>query len=292
MALDLSANKDNILSQIKAWLNEDIGHGDMTSSSTIPDDHESSGLIHVKDVGRICGMQVAEWVFQALDPNITCTRLVEEGSDVENGQVLLKVEGNTRNILSGERLALNLLQRMSGIATNTARLSQKIADLPAKLCDTRKTTPGLRLLEKYAVGIGGGYNHRFGLFDAVMIKDNHIKAAGGVREAVQAARSYIPHTMKIEVEVEDRDQLQQAIASGVDIVMLDNTPPQQLPELVTFIRESAPHVLIEVSGGIQEGNIRSYAETGIDLISMGSLTSTIQPLDISLDLNEQKGAAL
>jgi nicotinate-nucleotide pyrophosphorylase (carboxylating) len=192
-------------------------------------------------------------------------------------------------LLTGERLALNLLQRLSGIATKTRAFVDALGGLPVRLVDTRKTTPGHRLLEKYAVRVGGGSNHRFGLYDAVMIKDNHIKGSGGITQAVQAARRQIPHTMKIEVETESLEQVEEAIACGTDIIMLDNMPYERMKEAVQRIRSQAPHVIIEASGGVRLDTVRAVAECGVDVISVGELTYSFHSLDISLDLNGKKG---
>jgi nicotinate-nucleotide pyrophosphorylase (carboxylating) len=204
---------------------------------------------------------------------------------VEKGQQIAEVEGSVRSILSGERLALNLLQRLSGIATRTNQYVQAIAGTKARVVDTRKTTPGLRLLEKYAVRVGGGHNHRYALYDAVMIKDNHIKGAGGIKQAVDAARATIPHTMKIEVETESLEQVREALEAGADIIMLDNMELERMKEAVALI---AGRAVVEASGGVTLETIRSIAETGVDVISVGALTHSVKALDISLDLNQRK----
>lgn len=274
--------------RIRQWLEEDIGTGDVTTLTTIPADSRSRGIIHMKESGIIAGLPVAEAVFREVDPELTFTASVIEGDSVTKGDTIAVVEGSTRSILLGERLALNLMQRTSGIATRTRQFVEAIDGLPARLVDTRKTTPGHRLLEKYAVRVGGGHNHRFGLYDAVMIKDNHIKGAGGIAQAVGAARKMIPHTMKIEVEVESFAQLEEALQANADIIMLDNMSPADMREAVRLIRERAPHVVTEASGSVTLESIRAIAETGIDVISVGRLTYSVQALDISLDLNERK----
>jgi len=213
---------------------------------------------------------------------------VQEGDYAEKGTVIAEVAGNTRNILLGERLSLNLLQRLSGIATKTAAFVQAVKGYPTRLVDTRKTTPGHRLLEKYAVRVGGGHNHRFGLYDAVMIKDNHIKASGGITHAIRAARQTIPHTMKIEVEVENFAQLQEALTAGPDIIMLDNMLPQEMKEAVQIIKAKASHIIVEASGSVTLETAGAIASSGIDIISVGRLTYSVEALDISLDLYEQK----
>jgi nicotinate-nucleotide pyrophosphorylase (carboxylating) len=199
--------------------------------------------------------------------------------------VLAEISGSARAILSGERLALNFLQHLSGIATGTAQLVALAAGQKARIVDTRKTTPGLRMLEKYAVRVGGGHNHRFGLFDAVLIKDNHIKMAGGIKASVEAARLGCPHTARIEVEVEDLAGVNEALAAKADIIMLDNMTLERMREAVNLI---AGRALVEASGGITEGNIRAVAEAGVDLISAGALTHSVKALDISLDIVEIK----
>lgn len=277
---------------LKLWLDEDIGMGDVTTMTTIPAGHRSKGIIHVKDEGVIAGLPVAEAVFALVDPALHFEAKVSEGSTASFGTVLAEVTGSTRSILLGERLALNLLQRMSGIATRTHQFVQRLEGRSVRLVDTRKTTPGHRLLEKYAVRVGGGHNHRFGLYDAVMIKDNHIKGAGGIAEAITAARANIPHTMKIEVEVESFPQLEEALAAKPDIIMLDNMPPEQMREAVRRMKETAPHIIVEASGNVSLETVQSIADSGVDVISVGKLTYSVQALDISLDLNEQKGARL
>jgi nicotinate-nucleotide pyrophosphorylase (carboxylating) len=284
-------NMETIRENIRLWLHEDIGTGDMTTMSTIAGDHQSKALIHVKEEGYVAGLQVAQLVFQVVDPQLQFRALATEGDKVNKGTVIAEVYGSTRSILLGERLALNLLQRLSGIASKTRAFADAVEGLPVRLVDTRKTTPGHRLLEKYAVRVGGGHNHRFGLYDAVMIKDNHIKGAGGVALAIGRARSEIPHTMKIEVEVENAHQLDEAVAAGVDIILLDNMSPQSMKSAVRTIKQAAPHIIVEASGGVTLDNIREIATTGVDVISVGALTYSVIALDISLDLNERKQEA-
>ncbi|NEN85419.1 carboxylating nicotinate-nucleotide diphosphorylase [Paenibacillus elgii] len=284
-------NRSNLERSLRAWLEEDIGMGDVTTMTTIPAESQAKGIIHVKDEGIIGGLSVAEAVFALVDPQLRFEAKVNDGAAARYGTVIAEVSGSTRSILLGERLALNLLQRMSGIATRTRQFVDRLEGLPVRLVDTRKTTPGHRMLEKYAVRIGGGHNHRFGLYDAVMIKDNHIKGAGGIREAIVAARTQIPHTMKIEVEVETFEQLEEALAAGPDIVMLDNMSPEQMSQAVQRMKSQAPHIMVEASGNVTLDTVRGIAESGVDVISVGRLTYSVQSLDISLDLNEQKGSA-
>jgi nicotinate-nucleotide pyrophosphorylase (carboxylating) len=273
---------------LQLWLEEDIGMGDVTTMTTIPKENHSKAIIHVKESGIIAGLPVAEAVFSLVDPQLHFEVKVEEGQAVTKGTVLAEVSGSTRHILLGERLALNLMQRMSGVATRTRQFVDALEGLPTRLVDTRKTTPGHRLLEKYAVRIGGGHNHRFGLYDAVMIKDNHIKGSGGIVEAIRAARAHIPHTMKIEVEVESMEQLQQALSAQPDIIMLDNMTTDQMREAVARMKSAAPHIVVEASGSVTLETVRAIAQTGVDVISVGRLTYSVQALDISLDLNAQK----
>ncbi len=289
MTKEMLLNQELLSRNIRLWLEEDIGTGDMTTATTIPLDRRSKGIIHVKESGTIAGLPIAKQVFAIVDPELQFVPLVEEGASVTKGTVLAEVSGSARSILLGERLALNLMQRLSGIATRTNEYVNAIKNLPVRLVDTRKTTPGHRMLEKYAVRVGGGYNHRFGLYDAVMIKDNHIKGAGGIEPAVRAAREGIPHTMKIEVEVESFDELEQAISAGADIILLDNMDNGRMTEAVRRIRQAAPHIIIEASGSVTLETLHSIALTGVDVISVGRLTYSVQSLDISLDLDTKKG---
>lgn len=284
----LDSNKIWIEEQIKRWLHEDVGHGDITSLATVPSSHHSKGIIHAKQSGVLCGLPVAALVFHMVDPHIKFTPMADEGSEVSVGTTIAIAEGNTRHILKGERLALNLLQRLSGIATQTQKYVSALANSSCRIVDTRKTTPGLRLLEKYAVTMGGGHNHRFGLHDAVLIKDNHIKASGGVGAAITAAKRAIPHTVKIEIEVETISQVQEALDAGADIIMLDNMDESMMSQAVHHIKSVAPHIIVEASGGVNLHTVHAIGQTGVDVISVGSLTSSVQPLDISLDLNEKK----
>ncbi|WP_042203354.1 carboxylating nicotinate-nucleotide diphosphorylase [Paenibacillus camerounensis] len=283
---------EELVQLIKSWLQEDVGSGDITTRTTIPAGHESKGIIHVKEAGVICGLPVAELVFEVVDPSLRFTTLVQEGQNVSKGTVIAEVEGSTHAILTGERLALNLMQRLSGVATRTAAFVEELNGLKTRLVDTRKTTPGHRMLEKYAVRVGGGANHRFGLYDAVMIKDNHIKGAGGILQAVSRARANIPHTMTIEVETESLEQVEEALAAGADIIMLDNMAPDLMKEAVRRIKIKAPHVKTEASGNVSLDTIRAIAESGVDVISVGRLTYSFNSLDISLDLNARKEGTL
>jgi len=268
---------------IKRALEEDIGYGDITTQSLIPAGQISRGVFIVKSPGVVAGIQVSEAVFRQLDSEITFEIFKNDGEVVVPGDVIAVVQGRTRALLTGERTALNFLQRLSGIATKTRKVVELIKDSSTRLVDTRKTTPGLRVLEKYAVSVGGARNHRFGLFDGVMIKDNHIQAVGNIGEAVAMARQKVPHTVKIEVEVEDLAQLREAVEAGADIIMLDNMGVDKMTEAVSI---AGGRVLLEASGGIKESNIAEVARTGVDFISMGALTHSATSLDISLDLAE------
>ncbi|WP_342563724.1 carboxylating nicotinate-nucleotide diphosphorylase [Paenibacillus sp. FSL R7-0345] len=283
---------EELVQLIKNWLQEDVGSGDITTRTTIPAGHESKGIIHAKEAGIICGLPVAKLVFEVVDPSLVFTPLVQEGQEVSKGTVIAEVEGSTHAILTGERLALNLMQRLSGVASRTASFIKILDGLPTRLVDTRKTTPGHRMLEKYAVRVGGGANHRFGLYDAVMIKDNHIKGAGGILQAVGRARANIPHTMMIEVETESLEQVEEALKAGADIIMLDNMDPELMKEAVRRIKTKSPHVKTEASGNVSLETVRRIAESGVDVISVGRLTYSFESLDISLDLNARKEGPL
>lgn len=267
------------------WLAEDIGSGDVTTNSIVPADGVIRAVIHAKEAGVIAGLPLAALVFGQLSPGIALDYKVKDGDRVEPGTVLIEVAGSARAILTGERLALNLLQRLSGIATKTALFVEKVKPYPARIVDTRKTVPGLRLLEKYAVRAGGGSNHRFGLFDAVLIKDNHIKVAGGIAQAIIAARSNVPHTVKIEVEVETLSGVAEALAAKADIIMLDNMTLNDMCQAVQLV---AGRALTEASGGVNEETVAGIAAAGVDVISVGALTHSVKALDISLDIGEIK----
>jgi len=271
----------NLRELIDLALKEDIGPGDVTTNSIIPPGRSAAGLIVAKEEGVVAGLPVAEAVFRRLDPAVNLSFQVREGEQVTNAQILARVEGNARALLTGERVALNFLQRLSGIATYVHRLVRLLEGSKAKIVDTRKTTPGLRLLEKYAVRVGGGNNHRFGLYDAVLIKDNHLKITGSIKRAIQQARSRIPLTMKIEVEVENLAGVAEALAAGADIIMLDNMDLPAMREAVNFV---AGRALLEASGGITEKNILAVAQTGVDFISVGALTHSARALDLSLEI--------
>ncbi len=264
---------------IRNAINEDSGYGDITSEAIFDKDFEISGMFIAKADGVIAGLPVVSAVFEEIDPRIVCSPLITDGTSVTRGTKIATVKGPVKPILAGERIALNFLQRLSGIATYTASLVKLIQDYPAKVVDTRKTTPGLRMLEKYAVRQGGGHNHRFNLSDAVLIKDNHIAACGSITKAIERCRAYIPHTMRIEVEVENEAQVREALAAKADIIMLDNMSPAEMKRMVELINGQA---IVEASGNVNETNIVEIAATGVDIISVGSLTHSVRALDISL----------
>jgi len=281
--------KENILIDkiIEQALLEDIGTGDITSELIIPSNLKAKGIIRSSEEGVVAGLDVACLVFQKLDSEIIFQKKIKDGTKVTRGKVLAEITGPARTILKGERVALNFLQRISGIATITSKFCQEVKDFPVRILDTRKTTPGLRILEKYAVRMGGGYNHRFGLYDAVLIKDNHISVAGGIKSAVNSVQKQISHMTKIEVEVENLSQLQEALEMEVDIIMLDNMNLDTMREAVKIVKGKA---LIEASGGITLDNVREIAQTGVDLISIGCLTHSVKSLDISMEILKQRTA--
>lgn len=264
---------------ILTGLKEDMPFGDITTDNLIDDTSQSEALLIAKDTGVIAGIDIAKRVFEIIDKDIIFDKKIEDGHRVKSGDVIAQIKGNTRALLKGERTALNLLQRLSGIATKTRELCEKIKDTNSKVVDTRKTTLGLRALEKYAVRVGGGYNHRFSLSDGVMIKDNHIKAAGGIKEAVKKIRKKIPHTIKIEVETETLEQVEEALEAGADIIMLDNMGVDKVRKAVKIINGSA---ISEASGNVNLDSIVEIAKTGVDIISVGSLTHSVSAFDISM----------
>jgi nicotinate-nucleotide pyrophosphorylase (carboxylating) len=268
---------------IQHALAEDLGTGDHTSLATIPQDATGRAQLFIKEDGVVSGIEVARKVFQAIDSKLVFVGLIDDGERVKRGDIAFTVTGKSIAILSGERLALNFMQRMSGIATNTHRMVDKITGLHTKLLDTRKTTPNLRLLEKMAVRAGGAYNHRFGLFDMILIKDNHVDFAGGISQAIKATEKYLAENnlhLKIEIEVRNFDELQQVLEhGGVDRIMLDNFSVDGIKAALKLV---AGRYETEASGNITIENIRSYAEAGVDFISSGALTHHIKSLDMSL----------
>jgi nicotinate-nucleotide pyrophosphorylase (carboxylating) len=268
---------------VRAALAEDFGRaGDITSQATIPASAQARAVIAArKKPGVLAGLALAQKAFQLVDPALRFEVLAEDGAKFAPGAVLARIEGPARALLSAERVALNFLGRLCGVATLTSHYAEAIAHTKAKICCTRKTTPGLRAFEKYAVRCGGGVNHRFGLDDAVLIKDNHIAVAGGVVPALRAAKNFVGHLVKIEIEVDRLDQLREALAEGADVVLLDNMSLAQLREAVEMI---GGRMMAEASGGIHLGGVREVAETGVDLISSGALTHSAPTLDLGLDI--------
>jgi len=271
-------------SLVRAALVEDIGSGDITTTLCIPAGTRATATVLAKQPGVIAGLAIGELAFHLLDPEAQWSAHVRDGDRVGEGRTpLATVTGDARALLTAERVALNFLQRLSGIATVTARYVGLVAGTDARIVDTRKTTPGLRMLEKYAVRAGGGFNHRLGLYDCVLIKDNHIKAAGGIGNAVRGARAHIPHTMKIEVEASTLGMVDEALAAGADIILLDNMDTETMRRAVQMIGGRA---ISEASGGLTEGRLAEVAATGVDILSIGALTHSAPALDISLDFAE------
>jgi nicotinate-nucleotide pyrophosphorylase (carboxylating) len=273
-----------LFSQVGAFLAEDLGRGDITTQATVTRNARARGRFLAKEPMVIAGLEAAEAVFSTLDSQQQLEAFVSDGEEVEAGKVVARTNGFADVLLAGERVALNLLQRLSGIATQTRKFVRAIEGTNAHVVDTRKTTPGLRMLEKYAVMAGGGRNHRFGLDDGVLIKDNHIALAGGVGAAVERARESVGHLHKIEVEVSTEVDLREAIKSGADIILLDNQTPEATKRLVELARSLKPEVTLESSGGITIDNVRAYAEAGVDLISVGALTHSAPAVDISFKI--------
>ncbi|MDW8256562.1 MAG: carboxylating nicotinate-nucleotide diphosphorylase [Acidobacteriota bacterium] len=267
------------------FLAEDVGRGDITTEAVVLPGVRARGRFIAKQDLVVAGLEVADAVFAVLDSSVEIEAFVTDGDRVRAGDVFARVEGPAEVLLAAERTALNLLQHLSGIATLTRAFVEAVAGTRAQIVDTRKTLPGLRMLQKYAVVVGGGRNHRFGLDDGVLIKDNHITAlAGSVRTAVERARKYAGHMHKIEVEVSNMEDLQEALDARADIILLDNMSPEEVREAVRLIRERAPEVLVEASGGITLENVRAYAEAGVDFISIGALTHSAPAADISMKL--------
>jgi nicotinate-nucleotide pyrophosphorylase (carboxylating) len=273
------------LALIDLALAEDLGNGDITTLATVPASRESHGRFLVKQVGVLSGLAVVHAVYARVDPRVVVTDLRADGDAVEPGDVVATVAGPARALLSGERVALNFLQRLSGVATITREYVTAVSGTRARVIDTRKTTPGMRTLQKEAIRHGGGHNHRLGLADGVLIKDNHLAAIGTpdrIAVAVAAARERAPHTLKVEVEVTSLEELEQALAAGADVVLLDN---MDVPMMAEAVRRTAGRALLEASGGITLATVRAIAETGVDLISVGALTHSAMALDVSLELD-------
>lgn len=280
----MQIDRNLLFSSITQFLDEDLGRGDITTQSTVLEATRGRGKFLAKQEMIVAGLEVAETVFNCLDPELQIEAFVYEGELVKANTEIARLDGPAHILLVGERLALNLMQRMSGIATLTSKYVEAIAGTNARIVDTRKTMPGLRMIDKYAVQIGGGHNHRFGLDDGILIKDNHIMLAGGIETAVKRARDRAGHLHKIEVEVATFEQLQEAINVGADIIMLDNMNPIQVAEAVQIVRKTEKNILLEASGGITLENVADYAKAGVDLISIGAITHSAQAVDISFKI--------
>lgn len=267
-------------SQLQQFLHEDIQHKDVTSDTIFPEDKIGSASFYAKDEGLLAGLEIIEEAYKILDNSITVNLLKKDGENTKKGEKIATVCGPIRSLLSGERVILNLLQRMSGIATQTKHAVNILQNSHIKIIDTRKTTPGLRMFEKYAVTCGGGFNHRFGLYDMVMIKDNHIAFAGSIENAVTQIRKQLGPSIKIEVETETIEEVKEAVAQNVDIIMFDNRTAEEINEMAHFVPD---HILTEASGGITLDTLASYREAKVDFISLGFLTHSVNALDISLN---------
>ena len=279
--MTMLSKTDSIL--INALL-EDIGEGDVTTNTIIPENHRAKAVLIAREDFVLAGLPFTERIFQLLNSELKFKAHKKDGDIVKKGTVIAAINGNTRSLLTAERTALNILQRLSGIATLTCRFVEKVKGLPVKIIDTRKTMPGLRTFEKYAVRAGGGKNHRFGLFDGILIKDNHINAAGGIEKAVMMAKLKAQHMLKIEVEAKNIREVRSALSADAEIIMLDNMSIEDIMKSVKLIRSQNPKVIIEASGNINLENVRVIAETGIDLISVGALTHSAAAVDISMDI--------
>ena len=275
-------NKLKLRLQLEQFFLEDIGDRDVSSDLIFGKAGIGEIVFIAKAAGVFCGEEVIRTGFQLLDPHAMIEMMTSDGELVETGQKLAMVKGNISDLLKGERVVLNLVQRMSGISSKTKEAVESLASSHTRICDTRKTTPGLRMLEKYAVRCGGGFNHRYGLYDAVMIKDNHISFAGGITNAVNEVRTKIGHMVKIEVEAETKEQVLEAVEANVDCIMFDNRSPEEIKELIKLVPSG---IATEASGGISMETLPSYRDTGVDYISLGFLTHTIKALDISVKVN-------
>lgn len=284
-SLRVQLDLDHVRRLVRDALDEDGAFRDVTTEALVPKDQSGRGIFIAKSDGVIAGLPVAQAAFACIDSEVEFEASIDDGTWVEGGRIFAEVNGSLASILSAERVALNFLQRLSGVATATRALTEAVAGKPVRVIDTRKTTPGLRALERYAVRLGGGGNHRFNLSDGILIKDNHI-AAGRARglsiaDVVRAARDGSPHTLRIEIEVETYDEAEEALAGGADVILLDNMSPDEMARVVQMTKGKA---LTEASGGVTIDNIRAIAEAGVDLISSGSITHSAKALDISLEI--------
>lgn len=269
----------SIQSLIETALKEDIGSGDITTDNLVAPDVRGKGVLVAREKAVIAGLDIARLVFEQLDPKIIFRPECKDGDTVMDGGIVLKVEGKLRSLLMGERTALNFLQCLSGIATHVRSYVDRLANKKVRLVDTRKTTPGLRVLEKYAVRVGGAYNHRMGLYDGVLIKDNHIAACGGITKAVKHIRNNVSHLIKIEVEVSSLDEVKEAVKAGADVIMLDNMDIDRIKQSIKYIDGRA---LVEVSGRITIESLNRLADVGVDIISVGALTHSARSVDLSM----------
>ncbi|MFD1040131.1 carboxylating nicotinate-nucleotide diphosphorylase [Virgibacillus byunsanensis] len=276
-------NPLKVRTMLQSFLLEDIGDHDITSQTIFPLDEVGKGVFIAKETGIIAGVGIIKEAYGLLDSSIQVTEFVTDGEQVRAGDKIAEVVGPVAHLLTAERVILNLMQRMSGIATLTNKCVEILDDRSIQLCDTRKTTPGLRMFDKYAVVTGGGRNHRQGLYDGVMIKDNHISFCGSITKAVQAVRDKIGHMVKIEVETEMKEEVLEAAAAGADVIMFDNCTPEEVNEFVAYVPES---IVTEASGGINLANLATYSGTGVNYISLGFLTHSVAALDISLQVKE------
>lgn len=276
-------NQLKLKKMLESFLLEDIGDNDLTSNSIFPIEQQGKGIFISKEDGIIAGLEIIQVAYHLLDPQIEVKLHFADGDRVNQGDTIAEAFGPVRPILTGERVILNLLQRMSGIATLTKTCVETLNDPSIQICDTRKTTPGLRMLEKYAVTVGGGKNHRNGLYDGVMIKDNHISYCGSITKAVERVRESVGHMVNIEVETETRDEVLEAVEANADVIMFDNCKPEEVREFAKLV---PPQIITEASGGINLSNLASYANTGVRYISLGALTHSVIALDISLQVKE------
>jgi nicotinate-nucleotide pyrophosphorylase (carboxylating) len=267
--------------EIRRFMAEDVGRGDVTTELTVPAGRPGTARIEAREACVVAGIEVARWCFEEFGGDLEWQAEVTDGDELQAPGILVRLSTALRSILTAERTALNLVGRMSAIATQARRYAEAVAATPARIVDTRKTTPGLRMFEKYAVRVGGASNHRFGLDDGILIKDNHIAAAGGVSEAVRRARAGAPHGLKVEVEVPDLAQLDEALSAGADAVLLDNMDVQTTADAV---QRAGGKVLLEASGRMTLDKVRAYAETGVDLISVGALTHSVRTIDVALEV--------
>lgn len=279
-------NSIKLEEMLKQFFNEDIGDGDLSSELIFSPNEQGAFTFYAKEDGIFCGATIIETGFRILDSSMNIRVLKYDGEHITKGDKLAIIEGSLQKLLTGERVILNLVQRMSAISTIAAKAVAQTTGTNAKILDTRKTIPGLRMLDKYAVRAGGAFNHRSGLYDCIMLKDNHIAFAGSITKAVEIARSRIGHTVKIEVEIETKEQLQEAIVAGADIIMFDNRTPEEIRDWLPLVPN---HIATEASGGITIANLRAYAESGIQYISLGALTHSVKAFDISA-LVQPKGA--